>query len=126
MGLQHLSLHDANVAPMTDVFDIAQGPKWTYTATPAKALMSTKLPIAPKTGSTEGAAYRPLHDAAWWAEQTKDFRFDKEDMNDEDAYNRVLWRGTMGDKPYPTVRSGVDLGHDGEEPAKRDRDGDGD
>jgi YVTN family beta-propeller protein len=127
LGLQHLSLHDANVAPMTDVFDIAQGPKWTYTATPAKLLLSTKLPIVPpKTGSAEGAAYRPLHDAAWWAEQTKGFRFDKEDMNDEDAYNRVLWRGTMGDKPYPTVRSGVDLGHDGEEPAKLNRDGDGD
>jgi hypothetical protein len=109
------------------VFDIAQGSKWTYTATPAQALLSTKLPIVPpKTGSVAAAAYRPLHDAAWWAEQTKGFRFDKEDMNDERAYNRVLWRGTMGDKPYPTVRSGADLGDDGDEPAKREKDGDGD
>jgi YVTN family beta-propeller protein len=115
LGLQHLSLHDANVAPMTDVFDIAQGPAWTFTAVPAKALLSTKLPIVVQKASSEGADYRPLHDAAWWAEQTRAFRFDKEDMNDEDAYNRVLWRGTMGDdKPYPATRSGAALDADGD------------
>jgi YVTN family beta-propeller protein len=127
LGLEHLSLHDANVAPMTDVFDITQGPKWTYTAVPAQALLSTKLPIVPpKTGAVEGAAYHPLHDAVWWAEQTKGFRFDKEDMNDEDAYNRVLWRGTMGDKPYPAERSGADLDDDQDEPAQGAKRGDDD
>jgi hypothetical protein len=112
LGLEHLSLHDANVAPMTDVFDIKQGPDWTFTATPAAGLLSTKLPISTtQTGAAAqpAANYKPLHDAAWWAEQTKSFRFDKEDLNDEGAYNRVLWKGTMGDKPYPTERSGADL-----------------
>ena len=112
LGLEHLSLHDANIAPMTDVFDIKQGPQWTFTATPAAALLSTKLPISTtQTGATAqpAASYKPLHDAAWWTEQTKSFRFDKEDLNDEGAYNHVLWQGTMGDKPYPTVRSGADL-----------------
>jgi hypothetical protein len=42
------------------------------------------------------------HDAAWWAEKTKQFDFRKEDLNDETVYNRVLWAGTMGDRPYPT------------------------
>ena len=108
LGLEHLSLHDANVAPMTDVFDITQSPNWTYSATPANALLSTKLPIASVKPATTGALYRPLHDAAWWTEHTRNFRFDKEDMNDEAVYNRVLWQGTMGDRPYPAARSGAD------------------
>ncbi len=80
-----------------------------HTATPAKALYSTQLPIAPPSGVKQADAdYRPLHDAAWWADHTKNFRFDKEDLNDEAAYNRVLWEGTMGDQPYPTTRTGAE------------------
>ncbi len=112
LGLQHLSLHDAGVPPMTAVFNTSQSAAWTYTATPAASLLTTQLPIT-TNGSAKHAALEgadaPLHDAAWWAEQTKGFRFDKEDENDEDAYNRVLWKGEMGDKPYPTERSGRDL-----------------
>jgi YVTN family beta-propeller protein len=121
LGLEHLSLHDANVAPMTDVFDIAQDAKWTYSATPAKALLSTKLPIAGGQHAARDAGYKPLRDAAWWAEHTKSFRFDKEDMNDEAAYNRVLWQGAMGDIPYPTVRSGADLRDNREELLKAEK-----
>jgi hypothetical protein len=33
----------------------------------------------------------------------------KADINNADAFNRVLWEGTMGDKPYPRTRSGADL-----------------
>lgn len=120
LGLEHLSLHDANVAPMTDIFDIAQGPKWTYSAIPAKALLSTKLPIAGVQQAAE-PDYKPLHDASWWTDHTKNFRFDKEDMNDEAAYNRVLWEGTMGDTPYPTVRTGADLRNNREELLKPEK-----
>jgi hypothetical protein len=109
LGLEHLSLHDGNVAPMTDVFDINQGPDWTYSAKPAQALLSTKLPIASAQPGAASADYKPLHDAAWWTEHTKSFRFDKEDLNDEHAYDRVLWEGTMGDKPFPSTRSRADL-----------------
>ena len=28
---------------------------------------------------------------------------------DPEVFNRVIWKGLMGDKPYPTNRSGVDL-----------------
>ncbi len=116
LGLQHLSLHDAGVAPMSAVFDIKQSAAWTYTATPAASLLGTQLPIAPgaaaRHAALEGSAAAPLHNAAWWAKQTKGFRFDKEDENDEDAYNRILWKGEMGDKPYPTERSGLDLRND--------------
>jgi hypothetical protein len=121
LGLEHLSLHDANIAPMTDVFDISQSPKWTFSATPANALLSTKLPIAGVQPGATGLDYQPLHDAAWWAEHTKGFRFDKEDMNDEAAYNRVLWQGTMGDRPYPSTRSGADLRHNRQDLLKAEK-----
>jgi hypothetical protein len=52
---------------------------------------------------------KPLHDAAWWAAQTKGFDFSVEDHLDTAKYNRILWAGTMGNRPYPTVRSGLDL-----------------
>jgi len=51
----------------------------------------------------------PLHDATWWAAQTKGMNFSVEDHLDSAKFNRVLWQGTMGNKPYPTVRSGLDL-----------------
>jgi hypothetical protein len=51
-----------------------------------------------------------LHDAAWWAAKTKGFDFSDADRIDADAFNRILWQGSMGDDvPYPTVRSRQDL-----------------
>jgi DNA-binding beta-propeller fold protein YncE len=50
-----------------------------------------------------------LHDAEWWAEKLEDFDFHDADRIDAEAFNRVLWEGTMGDLPYPTTRSGLDL-----------------
>jgi hypothetical protein len=107
LGLEHLSLHDAGVPPMTDVFDVRQGPNWSYSAVPSALLLATQLPIA-KKGAALKAVPRPLHDAAWWAEKTKAFTFVKEDLNDAAAYNLVLWEGTMAG-PYPGTRSGLDL-----------------
>jgi YVTN family beta-propeller protein len=107
LGLEHLSLHDAGVPPMTDVFDVRQGPNWSYTAVPSSLLLSTQLPI-PKHASLKGPVPQLLHDAAWWAEKTRGFTFAKEDANDAGAYNRVLWEGTMT-TPYPETRSGLDL-----------------
>jgi hypothetical protein len=49
--------------------------------------------------------------STWWAAHTRGFAFVKEDLNDADAYNRVLWQGTLGERPYPNTRSGRDLRH---------------
>jgi YVTN family beta-propeller protein len=114
LGLQHLSLHDAGVPPMTHVFDIDQGPNWTYSATPSALLLGTQLPIQKKAELEGVPAPQPLHNAAWWAEKTKGFTFVKEDLNDANAYSRVLWEGTM-DGSYPETRSGVDLRENREE-----------
>jgi hypothetical protein len=48
------------------------------------------------------AAVKPLHDGAWWANATKGFNFKGPDLNNADLFNRILWKGIMGDdKPYP-------------------------
>jgi YVTN family beta-propeller protein len=109
LGLEHLSLHDAGVRPMTDAFSIAQGPDWTYKAVPSVLLLGSRLPIPKPAGLRTIAISRPLHAAKWWARKTQAFTFAKEDLNDASAYNRVLWEGTMGNRPYPTMRSGLDL-----------------
>ena len=65
------------------------------------------------------AAVKPLHDGAWWAQATKGFNFNHPDMINADVFNRILWRGIMGDdKPYP--QAGVKLA--GKEAADTDRD----
>jgi hypothetical protein len=43
------------------------------------------------------------------AASLKGFNFHDADRLDTEAFNRVLWKGIMGEMPYPTVRSGLDL-----------------
>jgi YVTN family beta-propeller protein len=112
LGLEHLSVHDAGAAPMTEVFSIAQGAKWSYTAVPSQLLLATQLPIPPQLARSVGPPLKPLHDAAWWAERTKQFHFGDADLNDAALYDRVLWEGSMGERPYPLERSGLDLRKD--------------
>ena len=44
-----------------------------------------------------------------------------EDRFDFATYNRVLWKGLVGNKPYPAVSSGLDLRHKREEILRRQR-----
>jgi hypothetical protein len=78
-------------------------------------LLGTKLPfelVQPSVRHASGADVpKSLHDAAWWADRTNGFDFTDADRNDPAVFNRVLWEGTMGSKPYPTARSGLDLRH---------------
>jgi DNA-binding beta-propeller fold protein YncE len=54
---------------------------------------------APRT-----TAVKPLHDGAWWAHATQDFNFKQPDAINSSAFSHVLWRGTMGNRPYPSRR----------------------
>jgi DNA-binding beta-propeller fold protein YncE len=110
LGLDNLSVHDAGVPPMTDAFDTDQE-DWTYRAVPAQILYTTPLPIANKYVVNKEALPHPTHDAAWWAAKTQGFDFSREDRIDSAKFNRIIWEGIMGDKPYPTTRSGANLGH---------------
>jgi len=107
LGIDHLSLNDVHATPMVDAFDLSQK-DWNFHAVPSTYLMSTTLPI-PTAAYNSTVALKSMHDAAWWAEKTKGFDFSVEDHLDTEKYNRVVWEGTMGNKPYPTTRSGADL-----------------
>jgi YVTN family beta-propeller protein len=104
LGLEHLNLHDGGVSPMADVFDLHQS-SWTFAASPSDLLRTaTTLPLPPKPAGSVMRDLRPTHNAAWWASATAGFDFRSEDRNDAQAFNRVLWKGLMGTRPYPTRR----------------------
>jgi DNA-binding beta-propeller fold protein YncE len=124
LGVNYLSLNDANAVPMSDVF-VKQPNLQPYTASIPGILCQppvdpTLVPECNNPGKHPiTAAVKPLHDGAWWVQATKGFNFGHPDMIDSDKFNRILWRGTMGDdKPYPT--HGVKLG------IKEERDNDRD
>ncbi|MGB6690738.1 MAG: hypothetical protein WBE76_23120 [Terracidiphilus sp.] len=111
LGTPHLNLNDANTLPMVDAFDLDQK-TWKFTAVPSALLSGTTLPIPVSVFNSHGVvvgSLKPLHDATWWANATKGMDFSVEDHLDSNKYNRILWAGTMGDKPYPDFRSGLDL-----------------
>jgi YVTN family beta-propeller protein len=108
LGIPHLNLNDAHAVPMADAFDLEQS-KWTYNAVPSLYLANTTLPITFPAAQLSKSALVPLHNATWWASRTQGMNFTFEDKVDSSSFNRILWAGTMGDRPYPSTRSGADL-----------------
>ena len=104
LGIDHLSIFDANDRPMTAIFDLTQK-DWSFRATPSCLLAGTRLPLhsAPRTCATP---MRPTHDVAYWAAQTRGMDFSSEDKIDPVRFNRIVWRGLM-DTAYPTARTGL-------------------
>ena len=51
-----------------------------------------------------GPKITPQHDAAYWDSATAGFDFSEADQVPPAQFNRVLWTGLMGDKPYPALR----------------------
>jgi DNA-binding beta-propeller fold protein YncE len=124
LGVNHLGLNDANAFPMSDVF-IKEPNLQPYVA-PIPGILCeppvdpTLVPECKNPGNRPiTVAVKPLHDGAWWTQATKGFNFNHPDMINADVFNRILWRGIMGDdKPYP--KAGVKLA--GREAADTDRD----
>jgi YVTN family beta-propeller protein len=108
LGLEKLGVHDAGQPPMTDAFDTTQS-SWTFNAFPALVLFNSTLPLLNKAHVNLSEIPKPTHDAAWWEARTKQFDFSAEDRVNPDKFNRVIWQGLMGDRPYPAIRPGADL-----------------
>jgi len=110
LGVNYLGLNDANAVPMSDVF-IRQPDLQPYVA-PIPGILCqppvdpTLVPECNNPGSRPvTVAVKPLHDGAWWAQATKGFNFNHPDLINADLFNRILWKGIMGDdKPYPGAR----------------------
>jgi YVTN family beta-propeller protein len=106
LGLPPMNLNDALAKPMADIFNTTPS-RWSFTPTPAAILYNTKLPLPPKQASL--IVPKPTHDAKYWARVTKGMDFSSEDRFDFATYNRILWKGLMGNKPYPAEATGIDL-----------------
>jgi len=101
-----MNLNDALARPMADIFNTFSAP-WHFTAAPSALLYNTQLPLPPQPAGM--AVPRPAHDAQYWASVTKGMNLSDADLVDGGAFNRILWKGLMGDRPYPAAPTGQDL-----------------
>jgi YVTN family beta-propeller protein len=106
LGTQHLNLNTAFQAPMSDVFDTGSSGRWMFTAEASTILSTTDL-AAELSGLNvkyvRGPDIKPKHDANYWAKVTAKFDFSDADRVPPDQFNRVIWKGMMGRKPYPAI-----------------------
>jgi hypothetical protein len=103
LGMDHVSLYTATQPPMTEIFDRSAA-GWGHSAIVADLLRSSTLPL-PKAEKPV-AHVKPPRDAAYWIAATRGMDFSKEDAVNAEEYNRVLWHGLMGNRPYPEAREG--------------------
>jgi DNA-binding beta-propeller fold protein YncE len=106
LGTQHVNLNTAFQRPMADVFDINSPAAWSYSAEASTVLQGTAVAQGPSGVSVryaQGKVVRPKHDAGYWAKVTAGFDFSDADRVPPAKFNRVLWNGLMGGKPYPAI-----------------------
>jgi hypothetical protein len=51
----------------------------------------------------QGPIVKPKHSATYWARVTAGFDFSDADRVPVARFNKVLWKGMMGSKPYPKM-----------------------
>ena len=109
LGTEHINLNTAFQRPMSEVFDTRSSGRWSFTAEASTVLATTTLSLAERgpVRFAAGPAITPQHDAAYWDAVTAGFNFSEADQVPPAQFNRVLWKGLMGDKPYPGVRGPV-------------------
>jgi hypothetical protein len=106
LGIPPMNLNDALARPMADIFNTAPA-AWSFTAAPSALLYATQLPLPPKPAGM--SVLRPTHNARYWARATKGMNFKDEDQVDPLDFNHILWKGLMGNRPYPVKPNGFDL-----------------
>jgi hypothetical protein len=115
LGTEHLNLNTAYQRPMTEVFNKGGNGKWTFTAQASTVLAGTTLASVAGVDGTRYAAgpmIHPQHDAAFWDAATAGFNFEEADQVPPERFNRILWAGLMGGRPYP-VRGDAPASKDG-------------
>ena len=79
------------------------------------------VPACALPGAKKTQAIPSLRSGSWWVRNTKQMVFNAPDRNDPAAFNRLLWKGLVGDAPYPQTRSGEDLSFDRQHVLATDR-----
>jgi hypothetical protein len=108
LGTEHMNLNTAYQRPMVDVFDTQSSGEWSYKAVASTVLQTTALAQAPGGLGAEfaqGKVVRPKHDAKYWAKLTAGYDFSDADRVPPAKFNKLLWKGLMGKKAYPTPQS---------------------
>jgi YVTN family beta-propeller protein len=90
LGLPPMNQLDLNATPMRDCFTLMPD-RTPYTAEKNRIKLDEMNQPMKKL---DGMA---LH----WAKESMKLDFSKEDLNDEDVFNRILWHSVRGNKPYP-------------------------
>jgi DNA-binding beta-propeller fold protein YncE len=115
LGVSPTSLYSAVASPMTEIFDLNQS-SWNYNAIVPDLLRTSQLPLPRATAENSlprtkrVLAYaQDLHNAAYWQKRLGDMDYDVEDKLDTERFNREIWKGMLGIRPYPQIRSGLDL-----------------
>ena len=107
LGTQHINLNTAFQRPMADVFDITSSGAWSYTAVASTVLATSNVAMAEAGKGVKFAAgpvVKPRHSAAYWERAMAGFDFTEADNVPTGPFNKVLWKGMMGNKPYPILR----------------------
>jgi hypothetical protein len=123
LGTDHLNLNTAFQPPMTDVFDTRSSGHWTFAAEASTVLQTTQVAtLVTQLGGAyaAGELVKPQHSAQYWAKATEGFDFSQADNVPTAKFNRILWRGLMGQKPYPGLKSHVAVQHVDELVAEQD------
>lgn len=89
------------------LFDTNKLKPWTFNAIPSDYLYTSELPLPPMQAGHH--ILYSKHDGAYWAKVTEGMDFSVEDHLDAQKCNRMVWKGLMGDKPYPSTPTGLDL-----------------
>jgi DNA-binding beta-propeller fold protein YncE len=119
-GTEHMNLNTAFQRPMADVFDVNSSGRWSFTAVAPTALNATGILGTVNTAALQpapGPIVKPKHDAAYWDKVTAGFDFSDADRVPPDKFNRVVWKGMTGGKPYPALKGVRDADDDEEREA---------
>jgi len=107
-----LNLNDALAHPMADIFNTTPS-AWSFAAAPSTYLYATQLPLPIAPAGL--IIPKSTHNAQYWARVTKGLDFSDADLVDPVTYNRILWKGLMGNKPYPAALTKTSLSKKREE-----------
>ena len=68
--------------------------------------------IGARRSPQQSAEFHDAHPAAYWAHLTRGFDWTTEDRIPPVLFNRILWNGLTGGRPYPVAREGQDYSVD--------------
>jgi len=114
LGTEHLNLNTAFQSPMTDIFDVHASGAWTFAAEASTVLQTTQVaPLVAQLGVSyaPGELVKPQHSAQYWDKVTEGFDFSEADQVPTAKFNRVLWKGLMGAKAYPELKTQAAFQH---------------